>query len=490
MILELAANRVLTPWFGNTLFTWTGLLGVILIALSGGYYAGGWLADSKGDYKTLSHLLALAAATIFLIPLAHRLVGKYVHHTDTMLGPILASSALFALPGVLLGSLTPYIIRLVSLLSRDRQIGLSAGSIIMVSTLGSVIGTFSAGFILIPHLNLDTLFIIIGGLLLGSALLGYLCLETTAISSITVFFGIMNMLLVVSALLAEPAKEAEVIYDKSNFYHRIRVFQKQASNGDQMISLYLDTTFQGAQYVRSMEIPSRYQRYWALSQIFCPRLERAAFLGGGAFAMPEAMIRHHPSVKVDVVEIDPQLTEVGRRFFRTGDYPQLTVISDDARHYLRLANAKYDVIFGDVYHGVRTVPAHLLTVEFFSLVKDRLTERGVFLMNLIGSIEGENALLFKSTLRTINAVFKQTYIFAMEPENLQKLQNIIIAASNNDTGLDLARIQQADANPLTKPLLAHYLSNEKYTLAGAYLISDALNPVEYLITKSLYFTDH
>ncbi len=488
MIIELAANRILVPWFGNTLFTWTGLIGVILIALSMGYYAGGLLADLRCNYTTLSHLLALSAGSIFLIPLCHRLVGAYFHEADAMSGPILASVLLFAVPGVLLGTLSPYIIRLVSLLSSDRHIGLSAGTIFMFSTLGSVIGTFSAGFWLIPRIQLDTIFIIIGGLMMALAITGYLCIAKMSSKSLFISLCLVNILLLVLAVVPEPEKDTTVLYDEVNFYHRIRVFQKDVNDGDQMISLYLDTTFQGARYEQSPQIPSKYQRFWALSRIFCPHLERAVFLGGGALVMPEAMIRSQPTIEVEVIEIDPQLIEVGRRFFRIDEYPQLTMIADDARRYLRLANKKYDLIFGDVYHGVRTVPAHLLTKEFFRLVKERLNDGGVFMMNLIGTISGDDALLFKSTLHTIGLVFKQTYIFATQPDNLQQVQNIIIVAKNNDIGLSLADREKSDDNPLTRPLWSHYVSKDRYDLAGAYLITDYHNPLEYLTAKSRYFT--
>lgn len=490
MIIELAAHRILAPWFGNSLFTWTALIGVILLALSLGYYAGGWLADLRCDYHTLSHLLAVSAGAVFLIPLGHRLVGKSLQAADTMLGPVLASTLLFAVPGCLLGSLSPYIIRLVSLLSGDRHIGLSAGTIFMFSTWGSVIGTFGAGFFLIPHLQLDQIFIMLGGLIMILAALGYLLLARAYTGRLSVTFTVVNLVLCLSAALLQPEKDATVIYDKNNFYHRIRVFQTDTNQGDQMLSLYLDTTFQGAQYVRSPEIPSRYQRYGALSRIFCPRLEQAAFLGGGALAMPEAMIRCHPHVKVDVVEIDPEVLEVGSRFFRSAEYPQLTMIAEDARRYLRLTDKRYDLIFGDVYHGVRHIPPHLVTKEFFSLVKDRLRDQGVFMLNLIGTIQGNNSVLFKSTLNTIASVFKQTYVFAIDPDKLQQVQNIIIVARNHDPPLSIPDIQLSDSDPLTRPLLSHYIRQEKYDLAGAYLITDDHNPLEYLTAKSLYFTDN
>jgi spermidine synthase len=490
MIMELAANRILAPWFGNSLFNWTGLIGIILIALSLGYYAGGWLADLRGDYQTLAHLLAAAAGTILFIPLAHSLVGTRFQDMDPILGPLLASTMLFALPGVLLGSLSPYIIRLMSQLSGDRQIGMSAGTIFMFSTLGSVIGTFSAGFFFIPHVHLDTIFVLIGGSIMTLALAGYVFLARKELSFLSIFLCIFNIVLLVLSAVQEPGKDSAVLYDKTNFYHRIRVLQKKVDNGDRMISLYMDTAFQGAQYDRSFNIPSRCQRFWALSRIFCPHLERAVFLGGGALVMPEALLRAYPSSAVEVIEIDPELLEVGRRFFKMAEYPQLTMIPDDARRYLRLTDKKYDLIFGDVYHGLRTVPAHLITREFFTLVRDRLRERGVYMMNLIGTIQGPHASSFRSTLHTLQAVFKHTYVFAIEPTNLRQVQNIIIAATDAEISWIGADRQKFEKDPLAGLLISHYISKENYDLAGASLITDYHNPIEYLAAKSLYSTNN
>ena len=140
-------------------------------------------------------------------------------------------------------------------------------------------------------------------------------------------------------------------------------------------------------------------------------MKHAAFLGAGAFGMPESLIRSYPEAKVDVVEIDPQVVEVGRLFFKTNDYPQLNIIINDARRYLLLTEKRYDLIFGDVYNGLRYVPAHLLSKEFFLLIKSRLEDRGVFMMNLIGTIHGNNSSIFNATLKTINSVFEYVLCF-------------------------------------------------------------------------------
>ena len=489
MIIELAANRVLAPWFGNSLFTWTGLIGVILIAMSIGYYLGGWLADRKSDYLTLSHLLAASSVSILLIPLLQLALGNSLVDTDVMLGPVLASVLLFALPGCLLGSVSPYVIRMTSLLSSDRHIGLSAGTIFMYSTLGSVVGTFSAGFILIPQIQLSTIFLVSSLLMMCLAISGYLILSPDKkLLPFSILVG-LNALLVTLCIIIKPEIENGVIYDKTTFYHRIKVLQKATKDGDKMTSLYLDTAFQGAQYDRSNELTSKYQGYWELSRVFCPKVERAAFLGAGAFCMPELLLKSYPETKVDVVEIDPQLVEVGRLFFKLNDYPQLNIIINDARRYLLLTEKRYDLIFGDVYNGLRYVPAHLLSKEFFLLIKSRLEDRGVFMMNLIGTIHGNNSSIFNATLKTINSVFGMSYVFAVKPKELDSIQNIIIIATNYDTHLDIPEIWQTNNNVQLKQLLSTFINPKeyKYNVSHAPLLTDDYNPVEYLTTKSIYF---
>ncbi|MHB9072662.1 MAG: spermidine synthase [Desulfobaccales bacterium] len=491
MIIELAANRVLAPWFGNSLFTWTGLIGVILIAMSVGYYLGGWLADQKSDYLTLSHILAASSVSILLIPLLQLALGNSMTDTDVMLGPVLASVLLFALPGCLLGSVSPYVIRLTSLLSSDKHIGLSAGTIFMYSTLGSVVGTFSAGFILIPQTQLSTIFIASSLLMMFLSISGYLILSADKkLLHISVLVSLITLLSALSIII-KPGIDKGVIYDKTTFYHRIKVFQKATNDRDIMTSLYLDTAFQGAQYDRSSQLPSKYQRYWELSKIFCSDVKHAAFLGAGAFGMPEALIKSYPEAKVDVVEIDPKIVEVGSLFFKTNNYPQLNIIINDARRYLLFTKNHYDLIFSDVFNGLRYVPTHLLSKEFFLLIKSRLDDRGVFMMNLIGTLHGRNSIIFNATLKTINSVFGRSYVFVINPKELDSIQNIIIIATNYDTQLDIPEIMQNNKNTQLKQLLSTFLNQKEYaySVSQAPLLTDNYNPIEYFTAKSIYFAN-
>ena len=488
MIIELAAIRVLAPWFGSSLYTWTGLIGVILTAMSAGYYAGGWLADKKTSYLVLSHILAAAALFICAIPLYSHLLGTPLAKFNVILGPVVASLLMFALPGFLLGSVSPYIIRLVSLLSADKHIGLSAGTVYMVSTIGSVLGTFASGFWLIPSLDLEHVFWCTGIAVALLALLGYFLSfrqrGNLARQSLALIVAIPVLLL--ATVYTRPPRAANLLFDQMSFYHRIRVKEKKLPNGDGVKYLFLDTTLEGAQYEKSINIPLRYQRYWELARVFCQEHHAALFLGGGAFKMPQAFLDHYPQAEVEVVEIDPAVVAVGRRFFRLDNYPQLHIVVDDARRHLAHTPMKYDLIFGDAYNGLRSVPAHLLTREFFQSLKERLNEHGIFMMNLLSAVKGPNSALFAAVIKTLHQVFPEIYVFAQNPKKLTYMQCMIIVATTFDLKPDSILASLPPDQQTLRKLLQTRVAAKEYNTRDGLLLTDRFNPVEYLVAQTIH----
>lgn len=486
MIIELAANRVLAPWFGNSLYTWTGLIGVILLSLSIGYYLGGWLADKNPNFRTFFHIISASSILIFIIPFINGILYKNFPYRNIVIGPLFASLLLFSLPGILLGSVSPYAIRLVSLLSSDKKIGVSAGSIAMFSTLGSVLGTFTAGFFLIPTFKLSMIFFVTSFLLLFLSLFGYFLFEKKTISKYSILNMVLLVLLVLGAGLYQYIdlhKEKNILFDKTTFYHRIRVVQTEEAKGQFLRSLFLDTTSEGGQYVNSSEIPIEYQKYWELSKIFCNELKRAAFLGAGSFTMPEAISQHYKAADIDVIEIDPEVIQVGRKFFKLGDFNKIGAISDDARRFLQLTTKRYDLIFGDAFNGIRYVPAHLLTQEFFELVNSKLNTGGAFMINIISSLKGAKATLFKCVMRTLEQAFTNSYVFPMIPFNLHSMQNIIIVSS--DLNFDVIGIKEKTLDYSLRSLLKNYVPPDQYEFKGGTILTDNYNPIDYIVAKGL-----
>jgi len=495
MIIELTGNRILAPWFGNSLYTWTGLIGVILVSISGGYWLGGYLADRRPDYVILSHLLAASALLTILVPPLELALETSLGSLGVVWGPVLAAMLLFAVPGCLLASVSPFAIRLTSLLSEDKSVGVSAGTIGMFATLGSVIGTFGSGFLLIPHLRLRTVFIATGLLLAALSLAGYGLFsfrlrrgKGLAVGTVLLF----GLLATAVAFAKQRPNEtqaaglpATVVFEQTTFYHRIQVAELPTSDGDTARFLKLDTTEEGSQYVGSREMVSRYQDYWQLARLFCPHLERAAFLGGGAFTMPEAVLDAFPRARVDVVEIDPAVIEVGRRYFRVDQYPRMHPVADDARRFLRSSPARYDLIFGDAYSGVRCVPAHLVTREFFGLVASRLNDRGVYIMNITSAVEGDDAILFRCVAKTLSEVFQDQCVFCTRPGEPEAVQNVFVVAASHDLGVDSIRTGQRGNRALVDDLFRGHLPPDQCDLTGGMILTDDYNPVEYLVAKTL-----
>ncbi len=497
MIIELAGNRVLAPWFGNSLYTWTGLIGVILVSISAGYYLGGYLADKRPDYVVLSHLLAASAVLTILVPLLESGLETWLGALGVVWGPVAGTMLLFAVPGCLLASVSPFAIRLTSLLSQDQRVGVSAGSIGMFATLGSVVGTFGSGFFLIPHLRLRTVFLTTGLVLVLLAAAGYLLFLPRLRKNKGLALGpvlLVGLLAAIVSLADNRAKKtmvlgaapANVVFEQTTFYHKIRVAELPTADGDTARFLKLDTTEEGMQFVQSPgEMILPFQDYWQLAKLFSPHVERAAFLGGGAFTWPEALLDAFPDAHADVVEIDPAVIEVGRKYFRVDEYPRMNPVADDARRFLRSSSGPYDLIFGDAYHGKHCVPAHLVTQEFFQLVKDRLSPRGIYIMNVTSAVRGNDAILFRSLAKTLSEVFPHQWVFATDAQELETVQNIFIVAASHDLGVEAIRGGEHEQGKLAEKLFRGYLEPSRYDLSGGVVFTDDYNPVEYLVARSL-----
>jgi spermidine synthase len=493
MIVELTASRVLAPSFGNTLYTWTSLIGVVLVALSVGYYAGGRLADRYPTPKTLLHLISAAALCVLAVPILSRLVvaglASEGQEVDIILGPLYAALLLFAVPGCLLGTVTPVCIKLLSQQTHNHRVGASAGTIAMLSTVGSVLGTFGAGFVLIPAVGARSIFVVVGLCLAVTAALGYAGLVGSRFrsprSAGLVLIG-AAVLGLASQLGLESAAQ-NVVFQKDTFYHRISVMRMNAPDGRGVTFLLTDGAAQGAQADEGEHLVYEYNRYYRLERLFADSVRRALFLGGGAYATPECLADDHPGAVVDVVEIDPEIERIARRFFRLDDYEgRVRPVVDDARRFLAASNERYDLIFGDVFRGKQTVPPHLVTREFFELIKRRLTADGVYMMNVIGALQGPRSRLFVSVAATLQDVFGELYVFAVHPNRpATQPQNLVLVApkqQRNWNRMDL--VERAGSDALVR-MAGNLVGADLFDLSGATLLTDDFCPVEYLVACQL-----
>jgi spermidine synthase len=479
MTVEFTGNRLLAPSFGNSLYTWTALIGVILLALSCGDYLGGWLVDRVPRVSLLPVLFSLGGVLTTAIPLLARLLPEQ-STMDLIWGPVVISLALFFLPGLVLASITPVSIRLLSKTLADASIGKSAGTVGMASALGSFAGTIATSYVLLPVFGVRQILFILGGMLLALGLmLGILWRRQLSGKAKLVTLTVAGAVLQWEGALPARA-DPNVLFERDTFYHRISVSTIQYGNAIGRL-LKLDSTEEGAQIVETGDLIFDYQHYWRLAEVFSPHLERALFLGAGAFGMPEKVSGRFPDATVDVVEIDPAVVDVGRRFFRLSEFPKVHAHAVDARRFLSTTPARYDFIFGDAYNGEQYIPAHLVTREFFARVAERLTDRGVYVMNLIGSVNGNRSELFWRIFNSVRYSFPHIQVYASSSDpNAQ--QNLILVASFADLDAVSAKFQDGDEE------LSRLLENRLYLPPQPPLkemFTDDSNPVEYIVAQQL-----
>lgn len=181
--LELVASRILAPFFGNSIYVWGALISVFLLALSLGYYLGGIIADRLPSFNSLGRIIMVTAFFICLIPfLAHPLsYGILTIGCDLRLAVLLASLGLFLVPSVLMGMVSPYVIKLSA--TRLERIGKTAGNVYAVSTIGSITGAILVAFFLVPLMGSRNIVFLLAGMLVLAAVL---CLfSDRAMSSVT-----------------------------------------------------------------------------------------------------------------------------------------------------------------------------------------------------------------------------------------------------------------------------------------------------------------
>ncbi|MBL6991609.1 MAG: fused MFS/spermidine synthase [Bacteriovoracaceae bacterium] len=489
MVVELAGNKILAPMFGNTMLTWTALIGIILISMGLGSYIGGKIVDKWPSYFILGVMLSVSGFFVLLIPTLSASLNTLTHGYGPLRhiiwGPVFYCLVLFWLPGIILGGVTPFVIRMDSLMSLDKHIGLSAGNIQCSSTLGSVVGTFLTGFVLIPSWGLFKIYGMMGLILVCLSILAFIKnYKNKATSQAFLFIPLLSVVIPATIFTFRPnQKDSNLIYEKNSFYHKISVFQNTLGS-KKSLQLKIDNLIHDVWLDEFDKGPINYLKYWKLAEIFNPDLNLCAFLGGGGFAMPIAFMSHYPHMKADVVEIDPELIRVAYKYFKV-DAKNLKIVAADARHFLANTSNRYDFIFGDAYKSIY-IPSHLTTVEFFQLVKSKLTSNGLFMLNILSSIDGKHTKLLKSVIKTLRTSFKNIYIFGNNFKAPRTTQNIILVATAKNLPLHDLSFRNTFKDAGVQRLLETYISSDnEFDYSGGLLLTDEYNPIEYMAAKPL-----
>jgi spermidine synthase len=220
-------------------------------------------------------------------------------------------------------------------------------------------------------------------------------------------------------------------------------------------------------------------RYYRLAEHFTPNFHSSLILGGAAYSYPKYFLEKYPQATIDVVEIDPELTQLAREYFRLKDDPRMKIIHEDGRTFLNRADQKYDVIYGDTFKSQYTLPWHLTTVEAAKETYNMLNNGGCVLLNIISSLDGNASMFLRAELATYRQVFPYVYVFAvMDPEDMKVVQSTILVAVKSAS-------EPAWLNE--DPELAGYLTHEVSGQLATDLpiLTDELAPVDYYMNMAI-----
>lgn len=481
MALEIVGSRVLAPNFGGSIFVWGSLIGVFLAALSAGYYIGGRLSDRVPQAWVLGLFLAVSGGCVLLIPGFGSAISDGIAMRDfgPRANPLLACLVLFFIPGLLMAVTSPYVIRLTA--RSMVEVGRTAGAVYAVSTLGSIAGTLSSAFYLIPAFGTKMILYLLGLALvvtaIVAALAGSMAIRRKAVPVAAALIAL------ISIGLAGPAfAEEKILLERDSPYHRLFV-----TDEEQYRYLRADNiwhTRMDMQDPHGRGLP--YTDYVDLAFLLNPKIQSVLVIGLGGGTVPKRFVRDYPQVKVDVVEIDGDVIKIAAKYFDVHPGPRLRIYESDGRIFLRKSKAKYDMIFLDAYYA-DTVPFFLTTKEFFETVRGHLRPGGVFANNVIGQATGPKSKFLRSVYRTMQETFPQVYGFRVADSD-PSAWNYEIFAVNSDQTIGFSAIRKRAAQMAGTAIKDQYLTSRVTNYIGASLrtsdvptLTDDYAPVDALI---------
>ncbi|HEX5091920.1 MAG TPA: fused MFS/spermidine synthase [Burkholderiales bacterium] len=487
LIVEITATRMLAPYFGNSIFTISSVIGIVLAALGLGYYAGGALADRRPSETWFFALIAASGFAVLLLQLLNaRLLPAVAYRLSLIDGPLIVSLLMFFLPALLLAMLSPFAITLLHARASKGGVGNASGLVFFWSTLGSIAGSLSTGFLLIPHWGISHIVIGVGA---GLILLGCTGLLLARGLPRIVPAGVALLgLSVAAALRPGGLPDLSVVYAADGLYDRI-VIRDMQHQGRPVRILWQDQNMNSGMFLDDGSLAFDYTKYFDLYRLFAPALQSALVIGGGAYSIPGALLQGAPQAVVDVAEIDPTLHALAVQYFELPEDARLRNHVVDGRRFLHDSPLRYDLIFTDAYRSFISMPPQFTTREFFELALGRLAPNGVLISNYYGSLGPDARPIVYSVLRTMRAVFPQVYVIATTDPGSEGLQNFIFIGHNavpRDARVDLRRAASLDfAFPMLREVAGREWTPD-VALLGAYpILTDNYAPVEYYAASAI-----
>lgn len=477
MAVELGASRLLAPYFSSSQIVWTIIIGTIMIAMALGNIYGGRTADKNPNPDKLYGRILIAAIWIAAIPV----VGKYivlgvsaaliftVSNNFLIIAAFIACMVIFVFPLFLLGTVTPSLVK-YSVDNLDDN-GKTVGTLGAFNTIGSIIGTFLPTFVTIPAVGTAITFLVFAGILFLLAVVYFITVKRkkTKILISTVAFVLCCILGTTSGF---AFWENDLAYEGESIYNYLQVKEDE----DQVL-LSTNVLF-GVQSVlqKDEKLTGMYYDYAMAAPLMAGIHEKdnlnVLILGMGTGTYATQCKRYFDQINLEGVEIDEKITNLAEIYFELPE--DVNVTTYDGRAYLNAVDKKYDVIMVDAYQDI-TIPFQMSSVEFFTEVRDHLTEDGVMVvnMNMRGNKEGDiNAYLSD----TISSVFSEVQTVDVEYATNREL----FASNNPDIIARMEREIEDITNPELSQMMEKVLTRLEPYEAGTYIMTDDKAPVELL----------
>lgn len=457
LVIEILGARIISPYYGTSLYVWSSLITVTLISLAVGYWRGGVIADSSPDGERLYSMIFEGAIYLALVPFLKTYILTKASSIDLRLGALLSAFALFFLPLTLLSMVTPYAVRLA--VGRIEDVGKTTGLFYAASTVGSFVGAIATGFILIPLLHVDKIVYLLSMVLALLVIVPWILnRRLLKVSFALGLITVCSLFLFRSGQLPH-AGEYKVIYKSESPYGEVRVVDGRSNR-----TLMLNGIVQGQMNRSGYPVNKYFYFTDALIESYRPDTKDALVIGLGIGALPR--ILKDRRIKVDAVEIDPVVGDVARRFFGFNDDAGRLFI-DDGRYFIENTRNSYDFVYLDTYAS-DTIPYHLFSMESFISMKKILRDRGVLAINFHDHSDGEKAVSTKAILKTLKMVFKDVQVFEVEPWGDGGYRNISFLAS------------MADLTPIIAGGKMIIPSPVSIDTEGGVIISDGYNPIDIM----------
>lgn len=465
MILELIASRVLSPYFGNSNFVWTSVIGIILLSGSIGNYFGGKIADKENVTNKLKIILGLSGIAILIIPfIKDSIIGLIAESfSDVKIGAVLATSLLFFLPSFFMGLLTPIIVKLkLESLSTAGQV---SGKINAIATIGGITGTFLGGFFLIPNFGSVSILFVLSIILLILILFVDFKIDKKSTLIILVIILVAILSIIYYKDMDKKAEEKilsgeyKQIISYDTEYGNVRIYNGRKEDKKVRV-LMIDGGFESATYLDEdykNELVYEYTKYYDLMFNANIPIKETLMIGGAGYNYPKYFISHYDDKKMDVVEIDGKITEIAKQYFyldelieeyNLNENNRLNLITEDGRTYINKNTKKYDAILNDAFSG-QTPAKTLTTLEAAENVKKSLNENGVYLTNIISALEGKESKFLKAEVNTLKRVFKNVYVVPCDDVRYtETTQNNMVIATDDVLELEYTYDLKLDENEI------------------------------------------